>query len=119
MQHKYTRLPHKPLIYVAHPFRARTILGINANIKKAKKYAKHLYTVGYTPIVPHANSTFLFGKINDTPEEDRKVSEYDLRLLAECEYIAVCGDRISKGMQREIDFAKEHDIKTIYVPLQM
>ena len=100
----------KKLVYICAPFRADTADKVHDNIAIAKKFARKAYDDGLIPIVPHVCSPAIFG----FHTKDILVVEYDLELLKRCDLMWVCGDRISKGMQTEINFCKEKNIKIEY-----
>jgi len=103
---------NKKLVYIAYPYRAKTRRGIRKNIKKACQYGKLAYAQGYIPLIPHINSSPLFGLMGG---DDSKITEYDLYLLSACKCLWLCGSTISKGMETERDFATRAGIPIKYV----
>ena len=111
MTKKEEKKENRKLIYVCAPFRAKTACEIEKNIERACKYAKSVWAEGYMPIVPHINSRGVFGLYGDNEE----VTEFDMQLLAKCDFIRICGKHISNGMQEEINLCKRHKIPIEYV----
>lgn len=98
---------NKKYVYVAHPFRAGTTEGILKNIESACEYGRRLFKeLGLIPIIPHTNSKGLFGLNGD----NATVTDYDFYLLYLCDILAVCGERVSEGVQLEIDEASKYGI---------
>jgi hypothetical protein len=49
-------------------------------------------------------------------EEERDLAMFmDIAILSKCSELWVCGDRITKGMKAEIDYAKSKEMKTRYI----
>jgi len=98
-------------IYVAHPYRARTTLGVLLNIWRAIKFGRYLKKLNYCPIIPHINSWATIAFYGD----DTKITEYDMELLKRCDALAVCGERVSAGMKKEVEFAEDNDMLIVYI----
>ncbi len=92
---------YRPLIYIASPFSG----DINYNTEQARKYCQYAVENGNIPLAPH----LLYPQFMD--DSDKAQRELGLRfaliLLTKCDELWVFGDRISKGMSREIIKAKK------------
>lgn len=100
---------HKPIVYLAGPYSG----DIDQNIRRIIIAARHAILQEHVlPIVPH----LLFPTILDdeNPEERALGLELDMGLIALCEELWYYGDKITAGMQQELDFAKKHGIKIIH-----
>lgn len=105
MTHKYLK------VYVAGAYRGKTEDDVFENIMTARRWAKSLWEAGYAVICPHLNSMFMGGII-----DDQEWIERDLALLHDCDIIAMLPNyQLSKGAMRELEYAVEHDIATIYL----
>ncbi len=84
------------------------------NIKKAKTYARFVVKeCGAIPIAPHIYFTQF---LDDTVSEERTFGTLaGLLLLTECDELWYFGNRVSKGMVREIIHAKENGIPVRYI----
>ena len=98
------------MVYLASPLRG----DYEGNIKKAVEYSRLVSECGLLPLAPH----IIFSQwCNDTiPEQREQGLKLGLSLLEKCDEMWVMGKEISQGMQGEIDFAREHGIRTYYVP---
>jgi hypothetical protein len=91
-------------VYICHPL-AGTPFDIRDNIRSARRYARRIsHTVGCIPICTHTMWSGVVDEI-DGVHTRRDIMDSCLRLLRGCDVIAVCGDRITEGMQEEIDLA--------------
>lgn len=92
-------------VYVCSPFRANELYTEKENIKNAIKYARQIIDQGDMPIVPH----LMYPQIlDDSKHEDReKGISFDLELIRYCNALYICGNYISEGMRREIEFAQQ------------
>jgi len=97
------------LVYIASPYAG----DIEYNIKMAKKYCRYAMECGYTPVAVHLlYPTFL----DDSNPAERAIGiKMGLRVLAACEELWVCGNRVSEGMKMEIAEAKKLGIKVKYI----
>ena len=103
----------KRLIYICSPLSHPTAEGIQSNMKKAGEYARKVGKMLHCrAIAPHA---FLPEYLNDNIPKERELAlKFGLDLLKICDGICICGDVVSKGMEGEINFAKENDIPIFY-----
>jgi hypothetical protein len=99
----------KQIVYVCSPFRGDE----EKNTEKARIYSRQLIKKGLIPFAPH----LLFPQfLDDKDEEERALAlEMNLTFLKHCEALWVFGNKISEGMQQEIDAAAELGIPVHYV----
>ena len=97
-------ISYMPIIYICSPYRGDTI----RNTELARKYSKFAVGKGAIPITPH----LVFPQfLNDGIEDERKHAiRMNLVLLDRCEEIWVFGDKISEGMEAEIERAEKRDM---------
>lgn len=103
--------------YVSSPFRDKTTEGAKRNIKFAEAYGLLARCMGYKTVVVHTLIAKKWGiklanKSKDD-EVDREITEFNLRELAKCNILVICGSRITAGMAGEINFAIKHHIPVI------
>lgn len=97
------------LIYVAGPYSG----DIAGNIKRAEKVSIRLIREGYDVITPHKN-TAGYERYEDENVTYETWMNLSLNILSRCDAIFVMnGSKQSKGTQREIKFAKFHNIEII------
>ena len=99
------------LIYICAPLRG----DVEANIAKAKQYAREIFLQGDIPICPHIYFP-QFASVN-VSQEDRAAMDMGLELLKRCHYINVYADPPTSGMQAEIAFAKQNHIPVVNISL--
>jgi hypothetical protein len=97
------------LIYVASPYAG----DVEKNIAFAKRACRYVMEQGHAFFAPH----LLYPQIlDDTDPAERKTGlKLGLRILEICDELWVCGDRISTGMEAEIELAKQLGIPIRYV----
>lgn len=96
-------------IFICHPLSG----DIKGNMEQCRKIAKRVQKLGdYQPIVPQ----LIYPQfMDDTDPVQRKLAlKYCLNDLRTCDEMWVFGDVISKGMQGEIDYARNRRIPTKY-----
>lgn len=99
----------KKLIYVCSPLRG----DLEKNMKRARIYSKYVVDQGYIPFTPHI---FFTQFLNDEIQEDRDAGiSMGMQMLLLCQELWVFGDKISQGMQSEIDYANKNGIDVIYM----
>ena len=87
----------------------------NKNIDIAKKACRLAVKKG---CMPYASHLYFTQFLSDFDAEERELGiSLGLAWLMNCDELWVIGDRISDGMQREIDKAKELDIPMKYFKL--
>jgi hypothetical protein len=72
------------LLYVAAPYKAKTIVNLQQNIYDAKLMAMYYWNKGYAVICPHLNSANFDGLI-----PDEKFLEGTKLMLSKCDVIAM------------------------------
>lgn len=92
----------RPLVYICAPFSG----DVEANKKKATEFAAFAYRNGCIPMTPH----LLFPFMNDESKEERALALHmDIVLMGKCQEVWVLSERITKGMETEIELAtKRH-----------
>ncbi len=97
------------LIYVASPFAGDG----EKNIAFAKRACRYVMELGYAFFAPH----LLYPQIlyDSVPAERKTGLKLGLRILEVCDELWACGDRISPGMEEEIELAKQLVIPIRYV----
>lgn len=84
---------------------------LNDNLTLAKQACIYAIKQGYIPYAPHLYFPMFLSDIK--PEERNIGTSMGIEWLTDCDEIWICGDRISKGMQDEINKAKELNIPII------
>lgn len=85
---------------------------VSANLKKAEEYAKYALCCGTAPVVPHFYALCL----DDNNPKEREIGmAAGLNLLFFCDELWVFGDKITQGMQSEIDFCRNLNVRIRYV----
>ena len=97
-----TRNKDSPVVYICSRYSG----DVERNTELARRYSRLAVKCGYVPLTPHL---MLPQFLSEETERDLAIS-MDLRLLALCQELWVCGPDISEGMQREIDHATEMKI---------
>ena len=96
------------MIYVCSPYRG----DIDANVAFAKRCCLEIINAGELPFAPHLYFTQFLN--DDIPDERALGIKYGLQILSLCSAIWVFGEKITEGMQAEIDYAEQHGIKVIF-----
>lgn len=96
-------------IYLAHPYRASTPEGIEANRERVKEIARDIMNQGHMPIVPH----FAWGWLTDDPTDWNDALYLGLKLLERCDEVWVYG-HLSEGVSDEIDYAYGKGIPVVH-----
>lgn len=91
----------RPVIYVCSPLRG----DIERNIHKAIGYSRYIYSQWGIPLAPHVIFT-TFLDDND-PTERASGMEMGLELLVKCDELWAFGDKVSEGMEAEIEAAEK------------
>lgn len=100
---------YRPLVYICSPYSHGCI---NDNIENARRYSRFAVDTHYVPIAPH----LLFPQfLDDRLAEDRQTAmSLNQVLLEKCSQLWVFGSVRSKGMQQEIQWAKQRQITIRY-----
>ena len=88
---------YRPIVYVCSPFSG----DVEGNILKARRYCRFVVDQGGIPLAPH----LLFPQFMNEDTERELAMFMDMALLSKAAQLWVFGDRISEGMQREIERA--------------
>lgn len=100
-------------VYICSPYSGN----IQSNEVKARLYCRLAYDKGYMPIAPHL---YFPQFLDDSNKTERKAgTQFALELLTQTKELWVFGIKISKGMQGEIDWAKELKILIRYYTSDM
>jgi len=93
-----------PKVYIASPFKGNTV----RNTANVICYCRFAVEQGFFPIAPHAYLP-LFMDDNNTAERELALS-FGIRLLGGCKQLWIFGTKITDGMRREINAAKNQGI---------
>ena len=96
-----------PIVYICSPYSG----DVERNTLAARRYSRYATEQGYVALAPHL---LLPQYISEETERDLALNA-GLRLLDMCQELWVCGDRISEGMKREIEYAHATGIPVRYV----
>lgn len=92
-------------VYICSPLGGN----VDENLQKAVRYTKYALECGTAPVVPHFYALCL----NDNIPKERKLGmTAGLSLLWFCDEMWIFGDEVTEGMQAEISFCKNLNIKT-------
>lgn len=91
---------YRPLIYICSPFSG----DVAGNIAAAQQYCRKAVEMGYIPLAPH----LLYPQfLDDGDADERELGLFFGKvLLDKCMEVWVCGERVSAGMQAEIERAQ-------------
>lgn len=90
----------RPLVYICSPYRGDE----RENTLRAQYYCRFAVSKGYIPIAPHIYFTQFLA---DQKESERSVAIFmNLVLLGKCHELWCFGEKVSDGMQVELDKAK-------------
>ena len=95
-------------VFVCSPYRGN----IEKNTKRAVFAARVICGCGHIPVVPH----LYFPQFLDDKDQFERIRgiEYGIELMKECDQLWLLGPEISKGMEYELEVAKE-----IRIPVKM
>ena len=100
--------PYMPKVFISSPFAG----DVQRNIKNARRYCAFAVRSGYIPFAPHL---FYPQFLSDGNTEQRELGLFmGMVFLDSCKEVWVFGERISSGMQSEIDRARERGIPIRY-----
>lgn len=74
---------------------------VEKNTKLARLYSRLAIDRGYIPLTPH----LLLPQFLSEETERELAMAIDLRLMDLCQEIWICGDVITRGMKRELQYA--------------
>lgn len=82
---------------------------VKGNLEKVKRYTRYALLCGTAPVVPH----FFALCLDDHNQKEREIGmAAGLGMLWFCDELWVFGDDITEGMQAEINFCKNLNIRT-------
>lgn len=91
----------KPLVYICSPFRGM----VKQNLVRVSRYCRFASMCDAIPIAPHL---YLTRFLDDDDDSERQLGlDMGLELLEYCSAMWVFGDRISSGMNTELDLARK------------
>lgn len=95
-------------VYICSPLGGN----VKENIEQAKQYAKYALMCGMAPVVPHFYALCL----DDNKPDERAIGmAAGMALLWFCDELWVFGDMMTEGMQHEVDFCMNLNIKIRYI----
>lgn len=99
------------LVYVAGPYRATTIWGVEQNIQRAQHVGAQVLRVpGLYPVIPHMNTRHMEGIVGD-----EHVLAGTLEMLRRCDAVILVGDwERSTGTRGEVDEALRLGLPVLY-----
>lgn len=96
--------------YIAGPYRADTIEGIEANIAAARKVSLKYWKLGYAVICPHLNTAMFDGECDDSVWLTG-----DIEIMLRCDVVVMMETwKQSGGATNEHARALNHGIEIIY-----
>jgi len=102
------RFPTKR-IYICSPLKG----SIEKNMERAIKYCRFAFDEGFVPIAPHAYFT---GFLDDHDPAERELGvSAGIELLTGCDPLWYFGERVTEGMAREINMAKNLGIPVSHI----
>lgn len=96
----------RPVVYVAHPLSG----DIERNVASAKLWVRAAIDAGYAPLAPYL--TLIDGILIEPDDRDIGL-EIDFAVVARCDELWLCGDRISAGMSLERDAARQAGVRVV------
>ena len=105
------QLNQKDLVYICSPYAG----DVQENLHRARMYSRFAAFHNAIPVTPH----LLYPQfLQDADSAERQIGiECGMTLLSLCDELWVFGDRISKGMAAEIEYAKSACIPIRYFAL--
>ena len=101
-----SKFKFRPIVYICSPYSG----DIEGNVERARQYSRYAVEQGAIPIAPH----LLLPQY--MPESERDLAMFmDIAILSKCAEIWIFGNRITEGMQEEIDYAKSKGMKMRYI----
>lgn len=90
------------LVYVAGPYRAKTVWRITRNIERARELGLRVALLGAVPVVPHANTALYDGELPDQFWLDGT-----LELMRRCDAVVLTSEwHESQGARGELKEAR-------------
>jgi len=98
------------LVYIAGPYRGKTISDVIQNIRNAEKIAIKYWKMGYAVICPHKNTALFDGLC-----EDKVWMGGDIEILKRCDIIVLLSTwKNSTGTIAEYEESKKNNIEIIF-----
>ena len=92
------------IVFISSPYAGE----VETNIENAKRYCQFAVRQGVVPLAPHLHFPQF---LDDNNERERQQGlTFALALLNRCDELWVFSETVSKGMEAEIAYAKEHKI---------
>lgn len=86
---------------------------VKGNLERVKRYTRYALICGIAPVVPHFYALCL----DDHNQKERNIGmAAGLGMLWFCDELWIFGDEITEGMQAEINFCKNLNIKMKKIP---
>lgn len=103
------------VVYIAGPFTGQTAWEVEQNVRRAEEVGLDVANLGAMPLIPHCNSRFFHGQINET-----FWYEGTLELLKRCDAMLVTGVwGSSVGVMAELDLAENLGIPCFHTLAQL
>lgn len=100
-------------VYVAGPYRAKTLFGVLLNIRRAWSCAKKLWALNFAVLCPHTCTIFMSEFKRSIPAG--RIMKGELELLLGCDVVLMMdGWQHSEGSIVEKEWALEHGIPVCY-----
>ena len=101
---------YRPLVYICSPFSHGDV---KENVRNARRYCRYAVNNHAIPFAPH----LLFPQfMNDSNPAERSLAMLMNRvMLGKCDELWIFGSLISKGMKREIKWAKRKKINIRHI----
>lgn len=98
----------RPVVYVCSPFSGN----LESNVENTRRYCRFAVDSGFVPFAPH----LLFPQFmyDEVPEERELALFMGIVMLTKCAELWVFGERISKGMSKEIHKAETRNMLIRY-----
>ena len=98
----------RPVVYVCSPFSGN----LESNVENTRRYCRFAVDSGFVPFAPH----LLFPQFmyDEVPEERELALFMGIVMLTKCAGLWVFGERISKGMSKEIHKAEARNMLIRY-----
>lgn len=98
----------RPVVYVCSPFSGN----LESNVENTQRYCRFAVDSGFVPFAPH----LLFPQFmyDEVPEERELALFMGIVMLTKCAELWVFGERISKGMSKEIHKAEARNMLIRY-----
>ena len=103
-------------IFICSPYSGDTPEQISKNVSVAKHACLFAIRKGHAPFAPHLIYPLILD--DDVAQEREAGIDAGLEFLSVCDEVWVIGPRISRGMEKEIEYAKYIGIRRDYKSLK-